>query len=66
MSFFGGQMAERVIRLQELMRKASVCVCVRCFKGGKFKSKQVCETVSHASRSAFIHAFFSLGKDATS
>lgn len=25
--FFGGQMAEGVIRLQELMRKASVCVC---------------------------------------
>lgn len=26
--FFGGQMAEGVIRLQELMRMASVCVCV--------------------------------------
>ncbi len=37
-----------------------VCVCVRRLKGGKFKSKQVCETVSHASRSAFNHAFSNL------
>lgn len=53
-------MAEGVIRLQELMRKASVCVCVRRFKGGKFKSKQVCEIDSHASCSAFNHAFSNL------
>lgn len=51
--FFGGQMVEGVIRLQELMRKASVCVR-EALKGGNLKANK-CVRLLAGSR---IFVFF--------